>query len=374
MYSKRLLFVINDLLFFISHRLPLAIAAKERGFEVHIATPQEKTPSEIKEIGFVFHTIPLSRKGKNLFKEAKSIFAIYRLMRTVKPDLVHLVTIKPVLYGGLVARLLRVPSVVVAISGLGSQYISSNLTAKLRCKVMNQLYRLALKHPNLKIIFQNPDDRQMLLQTEAFSLSQTVLIRGSGVDLSLYQATPEKNGGIVVAMISRLLKDKGVIEYVAAAKMLKSQGVNARFMLIGELDYGNPTCIDKDLLKTWHSEGYVELFGFRKDIPQLMQQTNIIVLPSYREGLPKVLLEAAASGRAVVTTNVPGCRDAIEPNQTGLLVPVKDVKALASAIERLIDDSDYRQQLGKEGRLLAEREFAIEHVVAAHMDIYYELI
>ncbi|KTD72244.1 glycosyltransferase family 4 protein [Legionella tucsonensis] len=374
MYSKRLLFVINDLLFFISHRLPLAIAAKERGFEVHIATPQEKTPSEIKGIGFIFHTIPLSRKGKNLFREVKSIFAIYRLMRTVKPDLVHLVTIKPVLYGGLVARLLRIPSVVVAISGLGSQYISSNLTTKLRRKVMNQLYRLALKHPNLKIIFQNPDDRQMLLQMGAFSLSQTVLIRGSGVDLSLYQATPEKNGEIVVAMISRLLKDKGVIEYVAAAKMLRSQGVNARFMLIGEIDYGNPTCIDKDLLKTWHGEGYVELFGFRKDIPQLMQQTNIIVLPSYREGLPKVLLEAAASGRAVVTTNVPGCRDAIEPNQTGLLVPVKDVKALASAIERLIDDSDYRQQLGKEGRLLAEREFSIEHVVAAHMDIYYELI
>jgi glycosyltransferase involved in cell wall biosynthesis len=295
-------------------------------------------------------------------------------MRVVKPDLVHLVTIKPVLYGGLVSRMLKVPAVVAAVSGLGAIYISTTVSGPFWRAGINQLYRFALKHPNLKVIFQNPDDRQLLLEKGTFPISQTVLIRGSGVDLLTYRVLPKQHDEIVVAMISRLLKDKGVLEYVAAVKMLKSIGVQARFLLIGEPDYGNPAFIDETLLALWQREGHVELLGFRKDIPQLMHQADIIVLPSYREGLPKVLLEAAACGRAVITTDVPGCRDAIEPNQTGLLVPVKDANALAMAMKRLIDDPDYQQQLGMAGRALAEREFGIEKVVATHLDVYRTLV
>jgi glycosyltransferase involved in cell wall biosynthesis len=374
MHRKRLLFVVNNLAFFLSHRLPIAMAAKDQGFEVHIATPQANHSLEIQDIGFIFHVIPLSRRGKNPFKEMKSIFALYRLMRVVKPDLVHLVAIKPVLYGGILSRVLKVPAVVAAISGLGAIYISTTLRGSFWRVGINQLYRFALNHPNLKVIFQNPDDRQLLLQKGAFSLSQTVLIRGSGVDLLTYRALPKKHNEVVVAMISRLLKDKGVLEYVAAVKMLKSIGIQARFLLIGEPDYGNPEFIDEALLAVWQREGYVELLGFRKDIPQLMQQADIIVLPSYREGLPKVLLEAAACGRAVITTDVPGCRDAIEPDQTGLLVPMKNANALAMAMKRLIDDPDYQQQLGLAGRALAEREFGIDRVVAAHLDVYRTLV
>lgn len=211
------------------------------------------------------------------------------------------------------------------------------------------------------------------MQNATCTVDQTILIRGSGVDLNIYKASPERTDKIVVAMISRLLKDKGVLEYVAAAKALKAEGVAAQFLLIGDIDSGNPACIDKELLVQWRNEEHIELLGFRDDIAQLIEQVNLVVLPSYREGLPKVLIEAAACGRAVITTDVPGCRDAIEPNQTGLLVPARDSQALALTMKQLIEDHAYRQQLGNAGRVLAEREFAIERIVDAHLNIYKEL-
>lgn len=373
MSGQCLLFIVNDAAFFMSHRLPLAIAAKESGFEVHVATPKTPASIKIKEAGFIFHPIALSRSGKNPFQELKSIAAFYHLMREVKPDLVHLVTIKPILYGGLVARVLKVPAVVAAVSGLGYIFTSPTLSAKFWRAGITRLYRFALGHHRLRVIFQNPDDRQLFLQNNTCSPAQTVLIRGSGVDLQAYQVFPERVDQIVVVMIARLLKDKGVMEYIAAAKMLKAQGSQAQFLLVGDIDEGNPAFIDKALLAQWCAEDDVQVLGFRDDIPQLMEQANVVVLPSYREGLPKILIEAAACGRAVITTDVPGCRDAIEPNQTGLLVPVRDANALALAIQQLIEDHDYRQQLGRAGRALAEREFAIQRVIAAHLTIYNEL-
>ncbi|WP_058534050.1 glycosyltransferase family 4 protein [Legionella saoudiensis] len=373
MSERRLLFIVNDAAFFISHRLPLAIAAKANGFEVHVATPEAQASAQIKEMGLTYHAIPLSRSGRNPFVELKSLFAFYRLMREVKPDLVHLVTIKPILYGGLVARLLKVPAVVAAVSGLGYLFTSQQAKAKFLRQGVRQLYKLALDHAYLKVIFQNPDDRQVFLQNATCTAEQTVLIRGSGVDLNIYRSSPERRDKVVVAMISRLLKDKGVLEYMAAAKALKAEGTRAQFLLVGDVDEGNPECIDKEQLAQWRREGDVELLGFRDDIAQIIEQANLVVLPSYREGLPKVLVEAAACGRAVITTDVPGCRDAIEPNQTGLLVPVRDVDALAVTMKQLIEDHDYRQQLGNAGRVLAEREFAIERIVDAHLNIYQEL-
>lgn len=373
MSSRRLLFVVNDAAFFLSHRLPLAIAARENDFEVHVATPESSASLKIKELGFIYHSIPLSRSGKNLFQELKSIRALYSLMRDIKPDLVHLVTIKPILYGGVAARLVGVPAVIAAVSGLGYLFTSSAFSARLGRIGASYLYRFALKQERLKVIFQNPDDRQFFLQNKACLPEQTVLIRGSGVDLQIYKATPEQNDKIVVVMIARLLKDKGVFEYVAAAKKLKATGVHAQFLLVGDTDEGNPAFIDKTLLAQWQQEGDISLLGFRQDIAQLIEQANLVVLPSYREGLPKILLEAAACARAVITTNVPGCRDAVEPNQTGLLVPVRDVDSLAEAMRLLIENHEYRHQLGQAGRILAEREFAIEHIVAAHLNVYHEL-
>jgi len=368
-----LLFVVNIPEFFLSHRLPLAIGARNAGFTVHIATGPGSACQEITKLGFEHHLLPISRSGRNLMVELRSLWSLYWLMRKIRPDLVHLVTIKPVLYGGLMVRLTGVPAMVAAISGLGTLFIDRGQTRSwMRCGV-EWLYRLALRHPNAKVIFQNPNDRSALIDLGAVCKERTGLIRGSGVSLAACPMRPEPEGVLVVTFAARLLKDKGVREFVEAARVLKKRGVVAKFWLAGSPDLGNLTSVTEKELSDWSKDGFIEVLGYRTDIPNIFAKSNIVVLPSYREGLPKVLIEAAACGRAVVTTDVPGCRDAIEPEETGLLVPVRDALALADAIQSLIEDPSRRKQMGASGRVLAEREFAIEKVVDAHLAIYHEL-
>jgi glycosyltransferase involved in cell wall biosynthesis len=368
-----LLFVTNIPEFFLSHRLPLAIGARNARFTVHIATGPGSACQEITKLGFVHHLFPLSRSGRNPLAELRTLWGLYRLMRKIRPDLVHLVTIKPVLYGGLMARLSGVPAMVAAISGLGTVFVDRDQKRSRIRRGVEWLYRVALGHSNAKVIFQNPDDRAALIGMGAVSKEKTALIRGSGVSLAAYSMRPEPEGVPVVTFAARLLEDKGVREFVAAARVLRKRGVVARFWLAGSPDPGNLTSITEKELSRWSKDGFVEILGYRSDIPNLFANSNIIVLPSYREGLPKALVEAAACGRAVVTTDVPGCRDAIEPESTGLLVPVRDALALADAIQFLIENPDRRKQMGVSGRALAEREFAIEKVVDAHLAIYHEL-
>lgn len=368
-----LLFVVNIPEFFLSHRLPLAISARNAGFTVHIATGPGSACQEISELGFEHHLLPISRSGRNPLAELRTLWGLYRLMRTIRPDLVHLVTIKPVLYGGLMARLSGVPAMVAAISGLGTVFVDRDQTRSWIRRGVEWLYRLALGHPNAKVIFQNPDDRAALTHIGAVSKDKTALVRGSGVSLASCPMRPEPEGVPVVTFAARLLEDKGVREFVEAARVLKERGVVARFWLAGSPDPGNITSITEMELSDWSKDGFVETLGYRTDIPDIFANSNIVVLPSYREGLPKALVEAAACGRAVVTTDVPGCRDAIEPGATGLLVPVRDASGLADAIQFLIENPDRRKQMGTSGRALAEREFAIEKVVDAHLAIYREL-
>ena len=371
---ERLLFVVNAPEFFVSHRLPLALGAREAGFDVHVATGPG-VAGQITNLGFEHHIFSLSRSGKSPLGELRSLWALFRLMRRLKPDLVHLVTIKPVLYGGFTARLARVPAVVAAISGLGTVFVRTSGTAQRVRKAVEALYRLSLGHRNIRVIFQNPDDRATLVALGAVRKAQTVLIRGSGVDLSICPLFPEPPGAPVVSFAARLLNDKGVREFVEAARILLNRGLGARFWLIGAADPDNPSSVSDWELTAWRDEAVIEVLGHRTDIPLLFSQSHIVVLPSYYgEGLPKVLIEAAASGRAVVTTDHPGCRDAIEPNRTGLLVPVRDPVALADAIQTLIENPALRQSMGAAGRALAEQEFAIEQVVAAHLAVYRELL
>ncbi len=210
----------------------------------------------------------------------------------------------------------------------------------------------------------------MLISLGVLKEARTALIRGSGVNLSHYESSFENPGTPIVCMASRLLHDKGIVEYIDAARLLRAREIDATFQLIGDVDPGNPATVSFDELQLWKKEGVVQILGFRKDIANLFANAHIVTLPSYREGLPKVLVEAAACGRAVVTTDVPGCRDAIEPGETGLLVPVRDAEALAEALALLITDSTVRRKMGNAGRLLAEREFSIEKIVQQHLDIY----
>jgi glycosyltransferase involved in cell wall biosynthesis len=373
MPTRRLLFVVNEPGFFLSHRLPLAVAARENGYDVHIATREGDDVGKLQSLGFPHHVIPLSRSGKNVAMELRTVWSLLRLMRRLRPDLVHLVTIKPVLYGGIASRLAGIDAVVAAVSGLGFVFTSSRRARLLRTIVL-PLYRLALRHPHQRVIFQNPADRTALVDRGIVPSVQTVLIDGSGVDLREYSYEPETAGPPVVVMASRLLKDKGVREFVGAAARLRREGVVARFVLAGERDPGNPESVSEDEVAAWRASADVEVLGYCHDVAALFKASHIVVLPSYREGLPKVLLEAAACGRAVVTTDAPGCSNAIESGVTGLLVPTRDMGALSAAIGKLVADPALRQSMGRAGRRLAERRYAIEHIVAAHLEIYGALL
>ncbi len=373
--SQRILFVVNTPDFFLSHRLALAIEAKRRGFEVHVATGKGTGLEKILTHGFVHHEVSFSRSGQNPFFEIYTLIQLYRLFREVKPKLVHLITIKPVLYGCISAKMARVDSVVAAVSGLGTVFLATSLIARLRKAIIVGLYRLAFSHKSLAVIFQNPIDRELLVSLGALADSKSRMIRGSGVSLAEYPYRDEPDGKPVVVMAARLLREKGVFEFVEAARVLRNRGIDLEMRLIGSPDPGNPRSVTQREFDDLAENVFIRLLGFRSDIAEQYADSNIVCLPSYYgEGLPKSLIEAAACGRAVVTTDHPGCREAIEPGVTGILVPVKSPVALADAIQDLIENPDARRKMGKAGRLLAEREFAIEKIVDQHMAIYQELI
>lgn len=366
-----ILYIVNEPRFFLSHRLPIAIAAQKQGYTVHVATKAGDTVQDILDKGFIHHTLLLSRNGSNISNELASLVCIWKLIHKVKPDILHLVTIKPVLYGGIASRFSSTKKVVAAISGLGTLFLAEGRKAELKRKIGMSLYRLALHSKNVTIIFQNPDDRELFIGLKAVCAKQTSLIRGSGVDLLRFQYVPEKLDRIpTVTLAARLIFDKGISEYIDAIKILNKRGVAAKYRVVGDLDLGNVTSATEQDVKNWADIGNIEILGHQDDIPTILEETNIVVLPSYREGLPKVLMEAAACGRAVITTDVPGCRDAIKVNETGLLIPAKNAKALANAIEKLIQDTELRVKMGIAGRQLAETEFAIEKIVQEHIEIY----
>jgi glycosyltransferase involved in cell wall biosynthesis len=373
----KILIVVNDLGFLISHRLPIVLAAKRLGHEMHVAygCSGREGDEALSAYGFRLHFVPIQRGGTNPLRDLRSACSLFSLFRALKPDLVHLVTIKPVLLGGIAARLARVPAVVSAMAGLGFLFVEgAGLKAAILRRLTNLLFPLALGNSNQILIFQNPEDQKQVLSVAPVLPQRTRLIRGSGIDLSACPELAQPAGVPVVAMASRLLRDKGVFEFVQSARILRGRGIPVRFWLIGEPDFANPASITSGELAAWGLEGVVELLGHRKDVLDLYARAHIVTLPSYYgEGLPKCLIEAAACGRPVVTTDMPGCRDAIEPGLTGLLVPPRNALALANALERLLKDSALRESMGRAARTLAEREFGIEKVVTAHLQIYQEL-
>ena len=374
MSSKKILLVTNVPEFFLSHRLPVALAAKKSGYEVHVATAYGPEVDKIQAQGFTHHIVPFSRSGQKPLNELVTLLRLIAVFRKIKPSLVHLITIKPVVYGGIAARIAGVRSVVCAVSGLGTVFLAETKLAQFRKWFVSSLYQSAFKHKQLAVIFQNPDDRDTLVAMKVLRSEQVRMIRGSGVNLEQYPFVPEPDTKPVVVMAARLLRDKGVFEFVEAARILVKRGVDVQMRLIGSPDPGNLTSVTQQHLALWAAENHIELLGYRTDIAKQYAAANIVCLPSYREGLPKGLVEAAACGRVVVTTNVPGCRDAISPNETGLLVPVKDAVALADAIQKLVESPGLRKKMGIAGRALAEEAYAIEKIVAQHMEIYQEML
>jgi len=374
--KPRLLFLVNIPRFFVSHRLPLAKAAREAGYDVHVATSKydEANVQVIKEEGFAFHPLPLHQHGTNIFGELRTLIAIYKLFRTLKPTLVHQVTIKPVIYGGIAARITRTPAVVNAITGLG-YFAESGFKASILRKIARLAYRIALSHPNMRMILQNKDDQAMFIQSGLLTPSKTVLIQGSGVDMEIFTPQPEPDETPIVLFAGRLLWKKGIGDFAEAARKLKSENIPARFVVVGYAEPGNPSAVQPDQLAEWDQEGILEWWGKRTDMPAVFAQSHIVCLPStYGEGIPKVLIEAAACGRAIITTDTPGCREITLNGDNGLLVRGGDVDALATAIRTLVEDQGLRQKMGARGREIAQESFSIDHVIQSTMAVYDELL
>ena len=372
--KKKLLFVVNVDWFFMSHRLPIAIEAMRQGYEVHVATGITDRQDALATLGLLVHQLPLERSGVSLLGEFRTLRRIAAVMRSVRPDVVHLVTIKPVVLGGIAARVVGVPAVASAVSGLGFVFTARGIGAKVLKAVVVALYRAALGHPNMKIIFQNQDDRRVLRALTGLKDSQTTIVRGSGVDLDRFSERPFPEEPPVVLFAARMLRDKGVAEFVGAARLLRERGVNALFRVAGAPDPGNRASVSEAEMCEWKASGSVDFLGHQADMARVLAAAHVVVLPSYREGLPKVLVEAAACGRPAVTTDVPGCRDAIIPGVTGLLVPARDAVALADAIGQLVGDTGMRIRMGRAARQMAEREYGIEHIVEQHLSLYHELL
>ena len=356
--------------------MPIAEAAKNKGFKIVIGygVLGGADPKLFEQKGYKLKHIPMQRGGVNLFYDILTLFNIWNFLREEKPDIAHLVTIKPYLYGGIISRLTQVPSLVSAVSGLGTLFVRNDFKSKFFRLLLYPLYKFAFNHFNQKIIIQNEDDLKVLVDWGVLNSFKVKLLKGSGVKLENFTNLDEPDGVPIICFAARLLRDKGVHEYVNAAKLLKKRGIQAQFLLAGDLDIDNPTGLNLEDLDKIRNEGYVEILGYHKDIPKLYNRSHIICLPSYREGFPKGLVEAAAASRAVVTTDVPGCRHAIIPNKTGLIVPVKDSEKLANAIQWLIEHPKERVAMGKAGRKFAEKEFFIEKIVQHHLDIYENLI
>lgn len=369
--SRRVLLVLNDGRFFASHRHPVAEAARAAGYDIHVASPS--TGDDVADIvgnGFPHHAFPLSRRGTNPHDELRSIHALARLYRCLRPDVVHLFTIKPVVYGGIAARVARVPTTVSTITGLGHTFIAGGLGGAALRAVVKPLYRAALGHPGAHVIFQNPTDRDLFLRGGLVGPSRTLLIPGSGVDATRITPTPEPPRPVAVVCAARMLREKGIVEFVEAARRLKAKGVVARFILVGDADPGNPSTVSREDLAAWHAEGVVEWLGWRPDVAALLASAHVACLPSYREGVPRFLLEAGAQARPSVATDVPGCRDVVHDGENGLLVPPRDAGALASAIERLVDDAGARRRMGARAREIVLATFDVRHVVRATLALY----
>lgn len=377
----KILYVVNNAAFFCSHRLPIALAARRAGHQVSLVTGRAGSPTlesgarnELTLHAIEHHELSFSSSGMHPWHELRGLFGLVQRMRSFRPDVVHCASPKGLLYGGMAARLAGVPGLVLAISGMGTLFtVGGGRVRKVARRLYSALVRWAYGHPNCRVIVQNLDDEQAVLRARWAAEGRVTLIPGSGVSLGPYLALPIEGRQPLVVLPARLLKSKGVREFVAAASQLRQAGSGWRFALVGTADYVNPDAIDEPQIRAWERAGAIEWWGHQTDMTQVLGQARIVCLPSYREGMPKALLEAAAAGCAVVTTDATGCREAIEPGRTGDLVPVGDSVELAQVLQRLMDDPARCTTYGLAGRQRALERFDLTAVVRQTLEIYDEL-
>ncbi|MFZ5945148.1 MAG: glycosyltransferase family 4 protein [Bacillota bacterium] len=328
------------------------------GNQVIAMAPETGVEQEIASLGARFESIPLHRTGTNPVKDLYLLFYLYKRLRSIKPEKVILYTIKPVIYGSLACVLARVPEIFSMITGLG--YVFTQVSTNLLARIIRILYGLALKY-NKRVFFQNPDDLNLFVTLGLIEEEKSVIINGSGVDLERFYYSEANIKPLSFLLIARLLKDKGIIEFVESAKIIKSKYPSVRFMLLGPTDT-NPSAIPLTEVKKWEEEGIIEYLGKKIDVRPYIKNCSVYVLPSYREGTPRSVLEAMAMGRPIITTDTPGCRETVTDGDNGFLVPVKDYVSLAKKMEIFINNTEIINKMGNQSRIIAEEKYDVHKV------------
>jgi glycosyltransferase involved in cell wall biosynthesis len=371
----KILFVVPDDWYFWSHRRPIASAALQNGYNVFVAARVDAFGEKIIEAGFRLIPLCLDRSSYSLFHELRTISELRNIYRREKPDIVHHIALKPILYGSMAALGNSRMQVINAFAGLGYLVSSQSFKAQALKRVLWKMFRFLLNRPNSFLLLQNREDRDLLVAEIGVPQERTTIIRGSGVDVNEFQAKAESPGIPIVLLSSRMLWIKGVSDFVEAAKLLREKGMNARFVLAGDTDPGSPGAIPREKLQEWQNAGPVEWWGHQQSMSRMLQESAVVCLPSHGgEGVPKALIEAAASERAIVATDVPGCRDIVRHGTNGLLVPPKNPAALADAIALLLNDAPLRAAMGRRGREIAVNEFSEEQVIQQTLALYDQLL
>ncbi len=378
MGQSKILLVANTGWYLYNFRLPLARRLRSEGFHVILVSPADSYVTRLRAEGFEVRILKkLSRRGMNPLFELIALWELVRLYLKEKPRAVHHFTIKCVLYGTIAAKLSRVRSVVNAVTGLGHIFLGRNTLTRMVRPLVRWLYRKILHARRGLVVFQNPDDLETFIEAGLVAPDRTVIIRSSGVCLKRFAprpGSPECPAAVVptVLFVGRLLKEKGLHDYVEAARIIR-QKRDVYFQIAGDPDPGNPSSIPEKVLDEWRQEGAVDLLGHVDSIQDIMGMADIVVLPSYREGTPRTLLEAAAMGKPIVATDVPGCREIVKDGYNGRLVPREDPTSLAAAVEQLLEDGDLAKNMGLNGRKLVSEQFSVESVVRETMGVYQKM-
>jgi len=353
---KAILFANTDWYLY-NFRFSLAKALQDKDVEVVLLSPSDRYTGYMQEAGFRCLPFPMSRKGMNPFVELKTIWSIGQIYRKEKPDLVHHFTVKCMLYGSIAARWCKINSIINAVTGQGYVFSAPKLRGILLRLIVRPMYKHALK--GTQTIFQNEDDLQEFINMHLVNPAATYVIPGSGIDLKKFAPTPEPQGIPVVMLAARMLWEKGIGDFVAAARILKSENVKARFVLVGDTYRDNPSAVSPQQLALWNEEGIIEWWGWRDDMAEALSQSSIVCLPTYyKEGVPRILTEAAAMGRAIVSSDIAGCRKVVREGINGLVVTPREPVLLAQALRKLIEDPLERAKMGSEGRKIAEISFS----------------
>lgn len=380
----KILYVANHAAFFVSHRLPIALAARDQGYMIDLVTGQAGSPSmevfameKLREISLCHQRASFRSAGLNPFTEFIGFTGLIKKINKIQPTLIHCISPKGIIYGGLAARFCKTKNLVLAISGMGFVFTkgnSSNLLRRFISKIYLLLFAFVLRHPNICVIVQNEDDLRGVIKLSDLDPAKIKLIPGSGVDLEKFINSKIESKAPIVLLSARMLWDKGVGEFIEAASQLKELMPEWQFILAGAADYQNPTSVPVKLLEELNTNQVIKWIGHVDDMTPYFCEASIVCLPSYREGMPKCLLEGAAAGCAIVTTDTIGCREAILPGKSGLLVPVRDSEALKNALYLLMRDRELRESYGRSGRELAINKFGLDAVIKSTLSIYRKLL